>query len=261
MIIELDGLPVFVHTGGVAHQPDRPIVVFIHGAGMDHTVFRFQARALAHHGFSVVVPDLPGHGRSAGPGRLSIAEYALWTEQLLQQLGCDRVVLVGHSLGAFIALEVAANRPELVSGLVLLGPAIEMTVHPALQQAADANEHLAFELITGWSFGVEGHLGGHPQPGTRIVDGTLRLLERSKPGVLAGDLRACADYRPPIVQMPTLLIVGDRDRMTPPASAAKLASTLPSVRTVQLDGGHMLMSERPTEVRRLIEAFLASTIS
>lgn len=262
MQVEHEGTPVFIHTGGVEWADRTRPLLLLHGAGMDHTVFRFQARALAHHGYAVLAPDLPGHGHSGGLGRDSISAYARWVLGLLDGLELDRVSIVGHSMGALIGLEMAAVVPERVAALVLLGPADQMVVHPALQDAADQNRHLAHELITGWSYGLPGHLGGHPQPGTWMAAGTLRVLENSKPGVLAGDLSACSNYRAGPVAVPTLILIGLQDKMTAPAMGRRLAEAIQGVRVVELDGGHMLMVERPGEVLREIEAFLAaSTIS
>ena len=68
MRLEVDGRAVFAATGGARMRPGQPLVVFLHGAGMDHSVWALQSRWFAHHGFSVLAVDLPGHGGSAGPG-------------------------------------------------------------------------------------------------------------------------------------------------------------------------------------------------
>ena len=79
MRLDVDGSEIFVGTGGRDFDPALPAVVFLHGAGMDHTVWALLARAFAHHGFAVLAPDLPGHGHSAGAALSSIAALADWT--------------------------------------------------------------------------------------------------------------------------------------------------------------------------------------
>src|SRR5215468_7288285 len=97
---------------------------------MDHTVWALQTRYFAHHGRSVLAVDLPGHGRSAGPLLFSIAEMASWTVRVLDAAGLRSTALVGHSMGALIALEVAASASARISSLALLGVAERMPVHP-----------------------------------------------------------------------------------------------------------------------------------
>src|SRR5208282_1701188 len=184
-----DGGTVFAATGGAAFEPKRPVVVFLHGAGMDHSVWTLQARYFAHHGRSVLALDLPGHGRSHGPQPASIEAYADWLAALIAAAGVERAALVGHSMGALITLETAARAPQRVRALALLGVAARMPVHPDLLAAADRGDPAAIELITAWAYGKPAHLGGHKAPGLWMLGGGRRLLERSRAGVLANDLR------------------------------------------------------------------------
>src|SRR5580700_2897866 len=92
MQLPVDGADTFVATGGRPFEPSLPAVVFLHGAGFDHSTWALHDRWFAHHGFSVLAPDLPGHGRSAGPSLSSpslgsIAEMADWTAALLDAAG------------------------------------------------------------------------------------------------------------------------------------------------------------------------------
>ena len=78
MELRVDGKRVFAATGGRAFDPSPPVVIFIHGAGFDHTAWQLQARYFAHHGRAVLALDLPGHGRSEGPVLGSIDESVDW---------------------------------------------------------------------------------------------------------------------------------------------------------------------------------------
>src|SRR6185437_2233912 len=98
MNVSVNGVPAFVATGGVEFDPRLPSVVLIHGAGFDHSTWALHSRWFAHHGFSVLVPDLPGHGRSAGPALRSIADMADWTANLLDAAGATGAHLIGHSM-------------------------------------------------------------------------------------------------------------------------------------------------------------------
>src|SRR5580704_12926918 len=114
MRIVINGSDTFVGTGGKRFDPALPAIVFLHGAGMDHSVWVLLARAFAHHGFGVLAPDLPGHGHSGGAPLSSIAALADWTVELIEAAGLRAARLVGHSLGSLIALETAARHPEKV---------------------------------------------------------------------------------------------------------------------------------------------------
>jgi pimeloyl-ACP methyl ester carboxylesterase len=250
----VDGTPIFAATGGRAFDPRLPAVLFIHGAGMDHTVWALQTRYFAHHGRSVLAVDLPGHGRSGGSALRSIGAMAEWIGRVLDAAGVAGAALVGHSMGALIALETAAVAPARVRSLSLLGIAERMPVHPELQAAADGGDRLASELVVSWGHGRSGHFGGNPAPGLLIMGGALALLERSPAGVLAADLAACNAYDGAMaaaarIACPTLLLLGADDRMTPPAKAKPLSAAIALSRTVVLpEAGHMLMTERPDAV-------------
>lgn len=243
----------FASTGGKPFDPMKPAIVFVHGAGMDHTVWQLQARYFAYHGRAVLAPDLPGHGRSEGPPPASIEAYADWLAALVAAAGAERAALVGHSMGALASLAAAARTPARVTALALLGVAARMPVHPDLLTAADANDPAAVELITAWGYGKPAHLGGHRGPGLWMLGGGRRLLERSAKGVLASDLRACDAYQDAAqaaarVACPTLFLLGALDRMTPPKAAEPLMRAVCDTRTVVLPGcGHMMMVEQPDQ--------------
>jgi pimeloyl-ACP methyl ester carboxylesterase len=247
----LDGKQIFAGTGGRQHTPGLPYAVLLHGAGMDHTVFALQARALAHHGRNVLALDLPGHGRSTGPALDSIDALADWVLAAAAAAGAERFALAGHSMGALIALETAARGGERVAAAALLGFVPEMRVHPDLLAAARAGRHGAVELMTGWSFGPEGLLGGNPSPGLWLPGGALRLLERADPASLASDLAACDAYRDAgesagKIGCPVLLLLGGEDRMTPAARGKGFAGRLADARVAVLpEAGHMMMVEDP----------------
>jgi pimeloyl-ACP methyl ester carboxylesterase len=240
---------VYAATGGRVFDASVPTIVFIHGAGCDHTVWALQTRWFAWHGRSVLAVDLPGHGRSEGPALETIEALADWVIALLDSGGVTRAALAGHSLGALVALEAAARRPERVRALALLGCGAEMRVHEGLLTAGLAGEHLAYELITTWGLGGRAQLGGAEIPGNWMAGATMRLFEQGHKGVVGIDLRACDRYRGSAaairnVNAPTVLILGAADRMTPPKTAAALG-TISGAQTIVVEAGHMLMIEQP----------------
>jgi pimeloyl-ACP methyl ester carboxylesterase len=252
MEVQLRGRRVFAATGGRGFDPALPTVAFLHGAGMDHTVWALQTRWFAHHGRNVLAFDLPGHGRSEGPALRSIPEMAAWVLEALATLGAGRARLVGHSMGALVALAAAAEGGERVGALALLGMTPLMPVHPELIAAAESGQHKAIELMTSWAVGRRAQLGGNEAPGLWLTEAAMRLLERADPKALASDLVACdawkgADAAAAKVACPTLLLCGADDRMTPAAKAAPFARAFKEARLEILpNAGHMMMVEDPT---------------
>src|SRR3954447_9665210 len=247
MQLSVNGLDTFVATGGREFDTSQPTIVLLHGAGFDHTAWALHSRWFAHHGYNVLAPDLPGHGRSSGAPLASIAEMADWTATLLDAAGVARAGLVGHSMGSLIALETAARHPDKVSALHLIGTAATMTVGPDLLKAAEANDRSAIEMVSIWGLGASAELGGSLAPGLWMHSGAQRVLEQNRPGVLFSDLSACNSYQDALaaaarVTVPTTLVLGERDMMTPARAGKALAAALPNSRTVVLPGaGHMMM--------------------
>jgi pimeloyl-ACP methyl ester carboxylesterase len=251
MRIAVDGDPVFVYTGARPFDANKPGVVFIHGAAMDHTVWVLPSRFFARHGFNVMSLDLPGHGRSGGAPLTSIEAMADWIVRALDALGVAQTAVVGHSMGSLAAFDMARRHTPRVRALALVGSAVPMAVSDPLLDASRDNSHDAIDMLTYWGYSRAAQLGGNETPGMWMVGGTLRLLERAAPGVLHVDLAACNEYRfdavvEPPIEVPALLIQGDKDIMTPPRNSALIKGMLPNLRTCLLSGsGHSLMMERP----------------
>ena len=188
MNLTVNGKDVFAATGGRAFDKSLPSAVLIHGAGFDHSAWSLHSRWFAHHGFAVLVPDLPGHGRSEGPALKSIAEMADWIAALLEAAGSGSAHLIGHSMGSLIALETAARHPAKVSALGLIGTAATMTVGPDLLKAAEANNHDAIDMVSIWGLGFAAEIGGSLAPGLWMHGGAQRVLQHCAPGVLFADL-------------------------------------------------------------------------
>src|SRR5436190_10986190 len=254
MQLSVNGADTFVATGGRPFDPSLPAVVMLHGAGFDHSTWAPHSRRFAHHRFSVLAPDPPGPGRSAGKAPPTNADLADWTAALLDAAGSPKARLVGHSMGSLIALETSARHSARVSGLSLIGTAATMTVGPDLLKAAEANDPAAIDMVSIWGLGFAAELGGSLAPGLWMHSGAQRVLHQCRPGGLVSDLAACNAYQNALsaaatVAVPTTVIVGERDMMTPAKAGKALAAAVPNAKMVVLPGaGHMMMSDRPDEL-------------
>ena len=263
MELQVDGARAFAATGGRPFDPRLPVTVFVHGAAFDHTVWKLQARYFAWHGGSVLAVDLPGHGRSAGPPRATIRAMADWLAALLDAAEVREAALVGHSMGALVALEAAARHGARVRRLALLGAAAAIPVNDLLLGRAAADDHHALELLTGWGYGRRAHYGGHRMPGIWMTGGGLRTLEQAAPGVLHTDLVATDGYADgeraaASIACPTLVVIGARDLMTPAKRGHALARHIADSTTVVIPKvGHIMLDEAPDETLDALRDFLS----
>jgi pimeloyl-ACP methyl ester carboxylesterase len=262
MDLIVQGRKAYAYTGGKAIDRTLPCVVFIHGAEHDHSVWVLQSRYLAHHGYGVLAVDLPGHGRSEGPPLASVEAIADWVAALLDAAGVKQAALVGHSMGALVALDCAGRHPARVGRIALIGAAFPMHVSDELLTATRDDEPLAQDMVNIWSHSAYAHYPSNPGPGFWVIGENLRLMQRQKAGVMHVDFKACNDYaagaeRAAQTTCPALFILGRRDVMTPARSGRALAKAVKGARVVEVGGsGHALMAEKPDDVLDALTAFL-----
>lgn len=232
---------------------EKPPLVLIHGAGGTHLHWPAALRRL--NGFRVFALDLPGHGRSEGPGEQHIAAYAQAVCDWMDAVGVRRAVFMGHSMGGAIAQTLALEASERVLGLVLVGTGARLRVAPAILEgtASEATFPQAVQTIVDWAFS--------PSTDARMVDIAARRWAEVRPSVLHGDFLACDRFdvipRLKDIMAPTLVVCGEDDRLTPLRYAQFLAEHIPHARLVTVPrAGHMVMLEQPQAVAQAVEAFL-----
>ena len=274
MKFTVDGAEAYAYTGGKPLAAGQPLVVLVHGAQHDHSVWALQSRYLANHGYSMLALDLPGHGRSAGPARDSVESLAQWVCAAVAAAcgaaGLDEVpatVIAGHSMGSLIALEASGLRPPWLAGIALVATAVPMRVSDALLEAARNDEDRAFDMINFWSSAGINHRPGTPGPGFSTYVQNRRLMERQQRGVLHTDFAACNSYqggleRAAALALPVLFVLAERDLMTPPKAARKAIdaarATGAEVSVAPIPGsGHNLMAEHPDETLAALREWLA----
>ena len=266
----LDTSPrLYAYTGGRPFDPARPTVVFIHGAQHDHSVWILQSRYLAHHGYSVLAFDLPGHMRSEGPALATVEAMADRLRDGVLAAGATQLLLVGHSMGSLIALELARRMPDRTRGVALVAAAFPMRVSDALLVATRSDVPQALDMINVWSHSAAlaafERKPCSPGPGFSNAWQNLRLMQRiarrDGPDVLPLDFAACNSYAGGLdaarsLVCPALFVLGSQDVMTPPRAAQALVEACPDATVVQVDGGgHSLMAERPDQVLAALKGF------
>jgi pimeloyl-ACP methyl ester carboxylesterase len=258
------GAAAYGYTGGRRLTDGQPLLVLVHGAQHDHSVWGLQSRYLAHHGCSVLALDLPAHGRSAGEPLPSIEAMADWLSAAVPA-ACEAAgltttpatVVAGHSMGSLIALEASSLGLPWLKAIGLVATAVPMRVSDALLDAARTDEDRAFDMINFWSSAGINHRPGAPGPGFSTYVQNRRLMERQQPGVLHTDFVACNAYaagqdRAGTLSLPVLFLLAGKDQMTPPKAAAKAIAAARTagadVTVVEVAGsGHNIMAEHPEE--------------
>jgi len=236
------------------HQGDvggRCELVLVHGAGGSHLDWLALLRRLG--GVNVYALDLPGHGRSKGVGRGSITAYRDFLLAFLDVLNLEEAVVVGHSMGGAIVLDLALHYPDRLTGLILVGTGARLRVLPAILTGILSDFEATVDLVCEYAFGPDA-----PEQLKRL--GRQRL-SKTPPEVLHGDYAACDAFdvmeRLREIRCPTLVIGGTADRLTPPKYSVYLRDHIPGAELVLVDGaGHMVMLEKPEVVARAISEFI-----
>jgi pimeloyl-ACP methyl ester carboxylesterase len=263
MIVDVHGHPSYCYTGGKPFDPALPTIVFLHGAQNDHSVWALQSRYFAYHGWNVLAPDLPGHGRSGGEALATVEAMADWLLALLDAAGSNEALLVGHSMGSLIALEASFRAPDRVSGLALLGTTWPMKVSDHLLAASKDALESAIDMVNIWSHSTPPR-PSCPAPGFSATGLSRRLMQRlaqQNPAQLFHtDFSACNAYAnggaaAAAVSCPTLFVLGTRDVMTPPRSAQALTAAIKHGKIVAVDAGHAMMAEQAGAVLDALIAF------
>lgn len=243
---------------GKSNSDTHKNLIFIHGSGGDHTAWMNQYAQLKEK-YNIAMIDLPGHGRSEGNGESHVKDYCGWINKLLDALSMNEPILVGHSLGAAIALQFAVDHSEKIAGIVCLGGGMKMPVNPFMLEFLKTNpaEMPAeiTELICKFSLAKENR--------SRLSAVLQKNVSQSKVSILYGDLSACNELdltgEAEKITVPALIICGAEDKMTPPDLSRELAAKIQKSSLEIIAGaGHMVMLEQSLALEKALDKFTES---
>jgi len=220
-------------------DPQRSTIVMIHGAGGRSGIWNAQLRPLGRN-FNAIALDIPGHGGTPSNSCTEIGEYAHWLVELLGSCFGHPVVLMGHSMGGAICQEAALRAPEKVKALVLVATAARLRVAPAFLEGLNNDFDATVDLIIKYAY------SSSAQP-LMLAEGA-NLMKQAGQEVLYNDFSACDrfDIRNKVsnIQIPTLIICGSEDKLTPPSLGRKLKENIKDSNMIEIPGaGHMVMIE------------------
>ncbi len=247
---------MFVSTGGMNFDKEKPSILLIHGSGLTHIVWSLHEQFYASQGYNILSADLPGHGNSEGPSLKSIEEISDWIKSLMNVLGITKIIIIGHSQGCLVGIDFAARYENLLSSLVLVAGSYKMPVNKDLIDLAEAGDEKAVLLMMKWGYeGSKAFIGGNPVK--KIINSSREIRE-----VLAVDLNACNNYKGgkeslEKINCPTLCIFGDLDKMVTLEVGNKMALMIKnSEKKVINNCGHMIIFEKAFEMRQIVKEFL-----
>ena len=250
-------------TLAVDVRGDGPALLLIHGYPLDRSIWAHQVATLS--GWKRIAPDLRGLGISDTPeGGYSMAAYADDMARLLDRLRLDKAVVAGLSMGGYIAFEMLRRHRNRVAGLILADTRADADTDDAKRardEAAElAQEKGAAAIAERMIPRLVGRSTQQTQP--QMVERLREIIGRASVPGIVGALRAMrdrADSTPLLasIDVPTLVVVGQEDELTPPALAKAMTEAIPSAAMTTIPGaGHVTCLEAPTAVSRVLAEFL-----
>jgi pimeloyl-ACP methyl ester carboxylesterase len=250
--IEVDDRQIFYRSHGAASaKPDRAPLILVHGAG--GTLMNWPPNIRRLPETLIYAVDLPGHGKSSGPVLQSIPGYLDALVKFAEALDLSRFVLAGHSMGGAIAIEMAMQAPARLAGMVVIGAGSRLSVRPSILAGLRDQYEKTCTWLVKQLFG--------PEADRRLPIGYLRYLSLLDRELLYSDFLACDAFdrseQVSSIDVPTLIVCGADDRMTPPDASRFLHKQIAGSQIELIDNaGHMVMLEKPGVVAATIDGFL-----
>ncbi len=227
-----------------------PTLLLMHGAGGNAGVWEPVVREL--EGFDVITLSLPGRGEAGGDAKETAADAAAWVDA--QSNGLASFFVLGHSYGGAVAIELAL-RCKRVAGLVLVSSGARLRVHPSILLRAEQAVRSGTRMSSAFAF--------TPHASAEIIATYERAMQKTPPAATARDWGACdrfdrmADVS--TIRVPTLVVAGAEDSLTPIKYQRYLAEHIPGAALAIVDkAGHMLPWERPRQLGEELRAFASA---
>jgi pimeloyl-ACP methyl ester carboxylesterase len=256
-IIRVNAKQISYWIGKGGHSERREPILFIHGAGGGQYSWSYQ-KAFFEKRFYPVIIELPGHGASEGEGEEEIGRCAEQVYSFLKAVGLSKVFLVGHSMGGAITQTLALKHAEVIKGIILVGTGARLRVFPMILDGIRSDFGETVRKITQFAYSRNTPL--------EVIDRGVADMMRCRPEVLYGDFLACDRFdimaELDKITVPTLIMCGDEDQLTPVKYSQYLLQHIKGSRLEILpEAGHMVMMEAAETFNEKIGAFVSSPIA
>jgi pimeloyl-ACP methyl ester carboxylesterase len=239
-----------LYKGG---NPARTPVILLHGMGSSHLIWPASIRMMS--GENVYALDLPGHGKSNGKGLQSISSYAKTVIQFMDKAEIFTAILVGHSMGSAVALQIAQDHSDRVAGLGLLSVGTTFRIEKNIQDSIGNTKMISdtLEWLSSMLLSSKGN--------KKIIEKVNKSLLEIRPAVLTADIHACMEYEfhkiPEGSNIIAQIICGAEDQIVPSSDARLLAKSIPGTKFECISNcGHVVMLEEPDKVGALLASFV-----
>lgn len=255
-IARIDGKAINYWTGLEPFIEGREYVLFVHGAGGGQYTWSYQ-KGFFKKAFNPIILELPGHGASEGEGETDIERYAEHVYRFVSTLHLPKLFLVGHSMGGAIVQTLALRHPEILKGIILVGTGARLRVLPMiLNETLNRFEEVVKKI---------NELAFSSKTSSELIERGILGMMACRPEVVQGDFSACDRFdvmkEVEKITLPTLIICGDDDQLTPVKYSQFLHDRIKGSRLEIIPGaGHMVMMESPSIFNEKIREFILSPI-
>ena len=245
-------MPVHIETRGDSTDPP---IIFIHGAGGSSATWIMQLRQLSAD-FFIVAINLNGHGKTPDRSESDTAEsYLTDIEEVVRNY--NRPIIAGHSMGGMLSQLFALRFPELISGIILIGTGARLRVAQFIFDALENNFDAYVEGAGNFMF--------DEHASEELRESSKKEIRKCKPAIIYRDFKACNEFdimeKVSEISIPTLILVGEQDMMTPAKFSEYLHEKIPNSVLYKIKrAGHSVMLEQPGELNSKIAEWAKSVV-
>ncbi len=230
-------------------------LIFIHGAGGCSHFWNEQLEGLSSK-IKVIAINLPGHLEAECSDLPSMASYVVFIDELISELNLETVILAGHSMGGAVVMSYYLQNPEKIHGLILIGTGARLRVLPMILNTIKTNYPEYIKFSRNFAF----HKSSIKEC-EEIISEIEKYMGEISPKIAHQDFTICNEFdiieQLPKIKVPTLIIVGDADQLTPVKYSTYMHKAIENSEIYVIkDAGHMVMLEKSQEVNEIILNFL-----
>ncbi|NVM29690.1 MAG: alpha/beta hydrolase [Candidatus Helarchaeota archaeon] len=231
------------------------VLILVHGAMGSHRAWHYQVEKLSTK-IKVIAVDLPGDSKAEAPKAPKMDTYVTFLDELLNEIKPNKVILGGQSMGGAVILSYSFQYPDKVDGLILVGTGARLRVLPAILELSQSNYPELIRMVGKAAFHKRTYENNKP-----LIAEVAKNMALISPQVAYHNWKICNEFdvmeRLGEIQIPTLIICGDEDKLTPIKYSKYLNEHIKNSSLYVIEGaGHMVMLEQPDAVNEAIEKFL-----